>query len=105
MFVHPQHRRRGVGALLTGWGVDEAERRGFETFVEATDAGKPLYERFGLRVMYVDHLDGYHPDPSDEWRKMEREILPMHWYFMWKPASGIYEKGKTSIPWGTANRR
>lgn len=101
MFVHPLHRRRGAGGLLMGWGVDKAQERGFEVFVEGTDVGRPLYERFGLTVMYVDHLDCYEPNAGDEWRKMEREILPMHWYFMWKPAEGVYQKGKTVVPWET----
>lgn len=106
MFVHPLHRRRGAGGLLMGWGVDKAQEKGFEVFVEGTDVGRPLYERFGLTVMYIDHLDAYDPNASDEWRKMEREILPMHWYFMWKPAKGVYQKGKTVVPWETGfNRR
>lgn len=67
--------------------------------------GRPLYERFGLTVMYVDHLDAYEPNASDEWKKMEREILPMHWYFMWKPAEGVYQKGKTVVPWETGSNR
>lgn len=106
MFVHPSHRRRGAGSLLMRWGVDKAQEKGFEIFIEGTDEGRPLYEKFGLAVMYVDHLDAYDRNPSDEWRKMEREILPMHWYFMWKPAQGVYEKGKTVVPWETGvNRR
>ena len=99
MFVHPNHRRRGAGALMMKWGMDKAKEMNVETFVEATDPGKPLYEKFGLRVMYVAHLDGNNPDASDEWRKMASELLPMHYYFMWKPAEGVYEEGKTVVPW------
>ena len=99
MFVHPAHRRRGAGRLLMGWGVEMAQEKGFEVFVEGTDLGRPLYEAFGLTVMSVAHLDAYERNMSDEWRKLEREILPMHFYFMWKPAEGVYQMGKTVVPW------
>ncbi len=95
-----------VEAGIVGWRVNQAREKGLEVFVEGTELGRPLYERFGLAVMYVDHLDAYEREMSDEWRKLEREILPMHWYFMWKPAEGVYEKGKTVVPWQTEmNRR
>ena len=81
------------------WGMDKAKEKKIETFVEATDIGKLLCERFGLREIYVAHLDGSHPDPSEEWTKMARELLFMHCYFMWKPAEGVYEKGKKVVPW------
>lgn len=99
MFTHPRHRRRGVGKLLMTWGMDRAKEKGLEVFIEGTDPGRPLYESFGLRVMYVGHLDAYEMAPSDEWRKLEREILPLHWYFMWKPREGVYEKRVTEVPW------
>ena len=86
--------------------MNQARERNLETFIEGTDIGRPLYESFGLRVMYVDHLDSYRRNPSDEWRKLEHEILPQHWYFMWKPKDGVYEEGKTVVPWETGlNRR
>ena len=81
------------------WGMDKAKKQKIETFVEAIDMWKSLYERFGLREMYVAHLNGSHPDRSEEWTKMGRELLPMHYYFMWKPAEEVYEKGKTVVFW------
>ena len=72
------------------WGLDKAQEKGFEVFIEGTDVGRPLYESFGMTVMYVNHLDAYEPNQSDEWRKMERKILPMHFYFMWKPVRSVY---------------
>ena len=82
-----------------GWGVEKAQEKGLEVFVEGTDLGRPLYESFGLTVMSVAHLDAYERNMSDEWRKLEREILQMHFYFMWKPAEGVYQMGKTVVPW------
>ncbi len=39
--------------------------------------GRLLYEHFGLAVMYANYLDAYEREMSDEWRKLEREVLPM----------------------------
>ena len=85
------------------WGVEKAKELGIECFVEATDLGRPLYERCGLHVMYVDRLRMPPGDASDEWRKMERELFPMYWYFMWRPADGTYVKDQTALPWEEEN--
>lgn len=45
--MHPDYRRRGVGAALFDWGIQSAERDGLAVYLEATAAGLPLYEKFG----------------------------------------------------------
>ncbi|KAH6717678.1 hypothetical protein BKA61DRAFT_511935, partial [Leptodontidium sp. MPI-SDFR-AT-0119] len=47
-FTHPSYQRRGAGKLLVGWGVEEADRRGVKSWVEASVLGKGLYEKFGF---------------------------------------------------------
>ena len=51
--------------------------------------------------MYMDHLNAYERDPSDEWRKLEYEILPQRWFLVWRPREGVFEKGVTEVPWET----
>ncbi|GAA5919838.1 hypothetical protein JCM1841_004009 [Sporobolomyces salmonicolor] len=47
--VLPEARGTGVGARLTRWGMDKAEEEGVKkVFLEATELGKPLYERLGF---------------------------------------------------------
>ncbi|KAF3767143.1 acyl-CoA N-acyltransferase [Cryphonectria parasitica EP155] len=43
------HQGRGAGAMLMQWGAERADREGVECYLDATPAGKPLYERFGFR--------------------------------------------------------
>ena len=46
--THPDHHRRGVGAMHLKWGCDLADKLGLPAYLEATPKGKPLYERFGF---------------------------------------------------------
>lgn len=100
-FVHPDHRRRGAGHLLVEWGTKKADEMGVEMFVESTEDGKPLYDRHGLVSMNELTLKPSNPNPGDEWKSLEKELGPMHMYFMWRPVGGRYEEGKTIIPWKT----
>ncbi|KAL5337475.1 acyl-CoA N-acyltransferase [Aspergillus crustosus] len=57
LFVHPEFQGQGVGKALLQWGIDEAERLGFVVYLEATEAGRPLYERFGFEEVKVVEFD------------------------------------------------
>ncbi|CAG8971394.1 hypothetical protein HYALB_00006945 [Hymenoscyphus albidus] len=39
---------RGIGTSLMQWGIDQADKLGLEVFIEASEAGKPLYYKFGM---------------------------------------------------------
>ena len=49
LVTHPDHQRRGAGALLVKYGVDVADEMGLVAYLEASTAGKPLYERWGFK--------------------------------------------------------
>lgn len=49
MIVHPDYRRKGIGAGLMGQAVDYAHGLGIESVkLDATPAGRPLYESLGF---------------------------------------------------------
>lgn len=49
MLVHPEVRRRGIGAALMGRSLDYAHERGVRSVkLDATPAGRPLYESLGF---------------------------------------------------------
>ena len=81
----PQHVFRRPGPS-TSWrgecagGVGHQEGHGFASMNEYT-------------------LKPSKPDPGEEWKKLEEELGPMHGHFMWRPAGGHYEEGKTIVPW------
>ncbi|KAL3477637.1 acyl-CoA N-acyltransferase [Aspergillus californicus] len=58
LYVHPDYQRRGVARGLLEWGIAEAERLGLPVYLEATVAGRPVYERSGFEALQVAELDG-----------------------------------------------
>ncbi|KUI55417.1 hypothetical protein VP1G_02845 [Cytospora mali] len=42
LFTHPDARRRGAGKLMMDWGVQQAEERGYEVYIDAIDIGRSL---------------------------------------------------------------
>ncbi|PGH15616.1 hypothetical protein AJ80_05481 [Polytolypa hystricis UAMH7299] len=54
LLTHPDHERRGHGRTLLNWAMQRADEEGARIFLEATAAGKPLYEKLGWRE--VDRL-------------------------------------------------
>ncbi|KAL4899930.1 hypothetical protein BDW74DRAFT_162710 [Aspergillus multicolor] len=60
LFVHPDYQGRGIGKRFLAWGVEQAERLGLDLYLEATEAGRPLYEKTGFQgLKKVDYgLDG-----------------------------------------------
>jgi ribosomal protein S18 acetylase RimI-like enzyme len=47
--VDPKCQRMGVGRKLLEWGLEKADGEGLECWIEASPAGKPLYEKVGWR--------------------------------------------------------
>ncbi|KAJ9138985.1 Acyl-CoA N-acyltransferase [Coniochaeta hoffmannii] len=45
------YQRKGLGARLVQWGVDEAGRDGWECYLDSTPQGKRLYQKFGFRTL------------------------------------------------------
>lgn len=52
MYTHPDYRRRGVALKALDLLVQEAKRRGVTAIsLEATEIGRPLYEKYGFVAM------------------------------------------------------
>lgn len=52
MYVRPEYRRRGIATRMLAMLTRDARRRGVSQIsLEATDAGRPLYEKFGFVPM------------------------------------------------------
>ena len=83
------------------WGTKRADEMGVEAFVESTELAKPLYVKHGFVLIDYRTLKPTDPNSSEEWRRLERELLPMNYHFMWRPIGGRYENGRTVIPWET----
>lgn len=52
MYTHPDYRRRGIAWKTLSLLVDEVRERGLISVgLEATDMGKPMYEKYGFKVL------------------------------------------------------
>lgn len=51
--IDPAFQRRGIGTLLTKWGVERAREEGCCVTLDASAAGKPMYERLGFQVIKI----------------------------------------------------
>ncbi|RAL59152.1 hypothetical protein DID88_006708 [Monilinia fructigena] len=49
--VDPEYQRRGAGRLLVRWGTAIADELGYMAVVEASEAGRPLYESEGFEFV------------------------------------------------------
>jgi N-acetylglutamate synthase-like GNAT family acetyltransferase len=59
VFVHPDHRRRGVATSLVERGIEEARALGVETLYLYTEDQERLYGRLGWREMERRDYMGY----------------------------------------------
>ncbi|KAI9689946.1 MAG: hypothetical protein M1822_009828 [Bathelium mastoideum] len=90
MGVHPKHRRRGIATLLMSWGMKKAGELGLESFIEASDSARFLYEKFGYRSLMKIKFAGDKEYPSDEWRRLNHEMGSVEFYAMWRPVDGVF---------------
>jgi len=101
-FVHPDYRRRGAGRLLMDWGVNKADELGYETYIDATVEGKPLYDVYGFISADKHDFDVSEANPSQRWKEQIAEpqkLLPFSFWPMWRPAKEEKSAGKTTPPW------
>lgn len=49
MVTRDCYRKQGAASQLINWGVDRARKDGVPAYLEASAAGKPVYEKFGFR--------------------------------------------------------
>lgn len=87
-WVIPEYRRRGVGTRLLRWGLEIADQLGLETFLEATEIGRPLYAKNGFTVLNEINWRPTLPELTDELLKLQQD-LTCHGYLMWRPANKV----------------
>lgn len=52
MYTDPEYRRRGIAYKTLEYLVADVKSKGISMItLEATDAGRPLYEKYGFRIM------------------------------------------------------
>ncbi|KAL1994165.1 hypothetical protein VTN49DRAFT_2834 [Thermomyces lanuginosus] len=57
LIVDPKYQGRGIGKMLLKWGFEYAEKAKLPIYIEATEAGRPVYEKAGLKILLEDLFD------------------------------------------------
>ena len=57
LIVDPAYQRRGLGTMLLGKGLAEADKARAKTFIEATVPGLPMYLRHGFEEVDAIKID------------------------------------------------
>ncbi|KAK1909677.1 hypothetical protein CFE70_005226 [Pyrenophora teres f. teres 0-1] len=107
MAVDPGHRLRGIGCLLMDVGVARADELDLECWLEASEMGKPLYEKFGYQSLLKVAFDNQKPNASDEWRRCAHEMTPPPIFTMWRPRKSLHAggQGELRMPWALGTER
>lgn len=97
--VRQDHQRKGVGSLMLAWGVKKAEELDVECFVEATDAGRQLYEKFGFTTLMKVLVDA--ENGTKERHEMIQKLLPspLQYWALWRPKGGAVKGGQSGTLW------
>lgn len=81
-FTLPEFRKMGIGHLLMQWGLEKADEKGLDIWIEAAPPAVPFYERHGFVQKEVTHLQPRRPEGLEEkiaaeWDDTARELLPI----------------------------
>ncbi|KAL4912347.1 acyl-CoA N-acyltransferase [Aspergillus aurantiobrunneus] len=103
-FTMPEYRRQGLGHLLMEWAIRKTDERGLEAWLDASEFGRPLYEKFGFRKVLVNPVQPVSDrvlteEEKAEWEVCEKSLLPIVYTVMWRPPQGLYVEGQTPVPW------
>ncbi|KAI8240314.1 hypothetical protein K4K57_002901 [Colletotrichum sp. SAR 10_99] len=93
LFTIPEYRRRGAASLVMDWGVERADCMGLDIYIEASEGGKPLYEKYGFKAIeesYYEVDEKRLPPPRDvELRKEAvKQLSPFRRWSMLRKARG-----------------
>lgn len=85
--------------MLMEWGVQKAEEKGLESYIDATEIGRGLYSKWGFvegrqRVFTLANF----PVTSKR-NELDELLLPFVWWPMYRPVGGKYEENKGLLPW------
>ncbi|RVD88837.1 uncharacterized protein DFL_003009 [Arthrobotrys flagrans] len=74
LLVHPDHKRRGYGTVLTLWGLYHAAKEGVPVYLTASIEGEGLYKKLGFKVIGEKSFPTV-DEMSEEDRRREEEVL------------------------------
>lgn len=90
-FTLPEYRKLGIGHLLMQWGLEKADEKGLDVWIEAAPPAVPFYERHGFVQKEVTYLQPQRPEAlseniAAEWDAAAESLLPITAVTMYRVA-------------------
>lgn len=85
--------------MLMDWGIKQADAKGMEAYLDATDIGRELYRTWGFLEDKPKEFTVEEFEATPRRKELEKELLPFVWWPMHRPVGGKYEAGKGQLPW------
>lgn len=106
LWALPKYRSRGATELIMDEFVRHMDALGMEGYLEATEMGFALYQRYGFVAIARPRMRfSEHKERSTQGRRLIHEVQAHPVWIMWRPAGGEYRDGETVLPWeGRAKR-
>ncbi|KAK4078271.1 uncharacterized protein Triagg1_3287 [Trichoderma aggressivum f. europaeum] len=78
LHTDPDHQKRGAGGQCLKWGTAEADRLGLVSYLEASEEGRPLYEKYGFKEVdrvVVDLTKWGGTEPATAYLMLRQPVL------------------------------
>ena len=62
--------------LVMDWGISKADELGVDAYVEATETGRLLYEKYGFMTYYKVVVNTSIENPCATWTDLETKLPP-----------------------------
>ena len=100
LWALPEYRSQGATELIMNEFVRHMDALGMEGYLEATDMGFELYQRYGFVAIARPHMSFSEAKGwSARGRRLIHDIQAHPVWIMWRPAGGEYRDGETVLPW------
>lgn len=85
--------------MLMEWGVQKAEEKSLESYIDATAIGRELYSKWGfVEGRQCEFTLANFPETPKR-NELNDLLLPFVWWPMYRPIGGKYEENKGLFPW------
>jgi hypothetical protein len=81
------------------WGMKKADELGIEGYVEATDAGRMLYQKYGFVTLMKVLVDAENGTPERHETIQKLTPQPTQYWAMWRPKGGVAKDGTPKTIW------
>jgi hypothetical protein len=71
--------------MLLMWGLETAKRLNLEFWLNASPLGKPLYEKYGFKLVERNHVIPKTDHPDEKWKQIEADMGEVVFWTMWLP--------------------